>query len=125
MARGEDGDIALSSPIFYLLLGAAGVGGLGVGQTVNPQRGAVEACFDNSRTALTVAAQHGEELKILSAELNRLSIDLNMRTRFRYTAEDATKDKIEVDKRISQSERRLDYAERFIDDHESKQHKGK
>ena len=105
--------VVLSSPIFYLLLGAAGFGGAGLNGVVGPQldRKAIESCFDNSQIAIETSAQHGQEL----IDLKRY---VDERTRYRYTSEDARKDASANESRDAQQERRLTTIERFIDGHE-------
>ena len=105
--------VVLSTPIFYLLLGAAGFGGAGINGSIGPQleRKAITACFDNSQIAIETSAQHGQEL----IDLKRYVDDS---TRHRYTSEDARKDGSKADARDAQQERRLNSIERFIDGHE-------
>ena len=67
MADEMDRNISVSAPVFYLLIGAAGLGGLGGGSFLAPalERQAIQACFDNSQIAIDVAAQHGAEIQTL------------------------------------------------------------
>ena len=87
MAEGNNSDITLSVPIFYLLLSGTALGGAGAfgiaGKGIT--RELIEQCADQSETALTVAAQHGQEFIELRQQLNS-------RTRSRYTAENAESD---------------------------------
>jgi hypothetical protein len=80
--------IHLSPTALVLIVGAALSGGAGVSGIFQPRadQEALEACYDNSRIAINVAAQHGEEIQTL-----RGRIDIG--TRDRYTASDARKDK--------------------------------
>ena len=115
MSEDDDKHISLAAPVFYLLLGAAVTGGAGVSNLVGgqAQREAIEACFDNSKTAISVAAQHGEEL----VDIRGLLLE---RTRYRYTSQDAESDKRAQEKRDEIQNRRLDHLEREMDRHEHK-----
>ena len=83
----SNNDITLSAPIFYLLLSGVAAGGAGVfgiaGKSVTQEL--IEHCADQSKTALDVTAQHGQEFVELRQQLNA-------RTRERYTATDAEND---------------------------------
>ena len=87
MADEDDSHIALSWPIFSLLIGAALSGGAGVGTVLSPQieQKALEACFDNSQRAIDVAVQHGAELQVLRTILENRTAD-------RYTGRQSTED---------------------------------
>ena len=99
--------IILSPPVFYFLLAAAGFGGAGTFGVVGPalETKALEACFDNSRIAIEVAAQHGSEIQ----GLRELLLD---RTQYRYTSQDAAKHSQADDRVHALIDQRLDYLER-------------
>lgn len=103
------GHITISPAVFYLLIGAAGLGGLGGGSFLGPQleKTALQACFDNSQKALSVAAQHGEELNQVRAFIENRTLD-------RWTAADQRNHEREQDKRDAQQDRRLDLLERQL-----------
>jgi hypothetical protein len=96
--------------VLTLLIGSSLGGGAGLYGALGPQleKKAIDACFDNSQTALDVAAQHGEELN----ELRRLIYD---RTANRYTTENSAKDWQEQKEVDGQQDRRLTGLERDID----------
>ena len=102
-----DNHIILSPPVFYFLLAAAGFGGAGTFGVVGPQieHAAIEACYDNSRIAIEVAAQHGSEIQGLRE-------DINDKTKYRYTSEDAARDRREMDREHAILIQRLNYLER-------------
>lgn len=104
------GTLNISPVVFYMLLGAAGLGGAGGYGVLGPQlqKEAIQHCFENSATALEVAAQHGQEL----LDLRNLIYD---KTASRYTAEDATEDWAAQRERDEAQERRLRILERHMD----------
>jgi hypothetical protein len=108
--KDDTGALNIPPLVFYMLLGAAGLGGAGGYGVLGPQlqKDAIELCFDNSQTALNVAAQHGQEL----LDLRNLVYD---RTVQRYTSEDATRDWAEQKERDEAQDRRLRLLERHVD----------
>lgn len=106
----SDGTLNVHPIVFYMLLGAAGLGGGGLYGVLGPQlqKEALTACFDNTKTALNVASQHGQEL----LDLRNLIYE---RTASRYTAEDAAKQWANQRERDEAQERRLQVLERHID----------
>ena len=109
--------IIISPPVFYFLLSAAVAGGAGSYGIIGPQleAEAISACFDNSQTALNVAAQHGQELLTLRQEDNRLQRLIEKGTVLRYTSADAEKNQIKQERRDDGQDRRLRQVERHID----------
>ena len=103
----SDNHIILSPPVFYFLLAAAGFGGAGTFGVVGPalETEALEACYDNSRIAIEVASQHG-------AEIQGLREDINDKTKYRYTSEDAARDRREMDREHAILIQRLDHLDR-------------
>lgn len=115
--NGEHSVIELPAALFYGLISAALLGGAGGYSILGPQieRTALTACFDNSKTALEVAAQHGEEFNEVRSEIaanRRLIYD---KTNSRYTAEDAQKDWREQERIDHVQTRRLEYLERQVE----------
>ena len=113
MSDESNGGVVLSAPIFYLLLGAAGFGGAGANGLLGAglERNAIQACYDTSKAALSITAQHGDAL-------NRLEELLLNRTRYRYTTEDAAKDRGRQATRDTAQDRRLRVMERHVDKRE-------
>ena len=102
----SDGHIALPANVFYLLLCGIAGGGAGINGFIQPKltTEAVEACYDNSKVALEVAAQHGQELQNIRNSLIE-------RTQYRYTSENAQKDWAEHERFENLQNRRLDHIE--------------
>lgn len=102
--------IILAPSVFYFLLGAAGLGGAGSYGVIGPklEQSALESCFTNSQIAIDVAAQHGQEL----LDLRRLILE---RTQYRYTSEDAAREKTKQDQRDDAQDRRINQLEREVD----------
>jgi hypothetical protein len=100
--------IVLSPTIFALLLGSTLSGGAGLYGFVQPEleKEAIRSCFNNSQTALQVAAQHGEEIKVLRSQLLE-------RTQYRYTSEDAARDRGLQREKDTLQNRRI----QFLEDH--------
>lgn len=105
----DDAHISISPVVFYLLLGAAGFGGLGGGSVLSTagEKPAIQACIDNSQELFSVAVQHGEELQIL----RKLLYD---RTGDRYTTSEARDDWEDQFRRDDQQDRRIEYLEGLI-----------
>lgn len=131
MASDDDSNhITLSPAVLTLLLGGTFAGGGGLYGAAIPHldKAALAQCFDNSSTALMVAAQHGQEFVELRTELNRLQRHIDDRTRYRWTAEDESKyqigqqgrdarqDKIAKERHDSQ-DKRMNLIERQLDKH--------
>ena len=108
--RDDSVHFSLPPTVFYLLLAAAGLGGAGGYGVLAPkiEEAAIQKCFDNSSTAISVSAQHGEELN----EIRRL---LYERTIERWTSSDQAKFQLELDKRLSLIERQMTHLEREAD----------
>ena len=93
------------------LLGVAGAGllslGVGGGIAFSPQinQVALEQCFDNSQTALSVAAQHGEEF----VEVRRRLSQLESRG---YTIEQYEDDRDDHQREHNLIDRRIDLLEK-------------
>ena len=106
----DDAHISISPTVFYLLLAAAGFGGLGGGSVLTSQaeRPAFQQCIDNSDVALDVAAQHGRELQSLRDLIYE-------RTQEWSSALDARKDWNEQFRRDEAQERRLTQLEKEMD----------
>jgi hypothetical protein len=106
----DDTGISLSPTVLALLLSAAGLGGGGLMGVAGPHldKQALEQCYDNSETALAVAAQHGQEL----LDLRQLIYD---RSNARYTLNDAARDWKDQDKINSQAEREIRLLRQRID----------
>jgi hypothetical protein len=108
MSDGNDtrDGVKISYPVFYGLLVAATGGGLGVGGFVAPQaeRSALEACYDNSKTALEVVAQHGQEFIDLKKYVDDRTFD-------RYTRDDALREQRNRESEEELQNRRLDWCE--------------
>ena len=102
--------ISMNPAIFYTVLTAVALGGLGGGLTLGPRMDeqAVLSCFDNSERALNVAVQHGEEL-------NRLEELLIERTRSRYSQDDAARDGRQQSIRDDNQDRRIQLLESYHD----------
>ena len=102
--------ITVPASIFYLLLIAAGLGGAGGYGILGPQleAEAIRSCFDNSETALEVAAQHGQEFVDLRKSLRDATKD-------RYTGADAEKHWREQDRRDATQDRRINYLEQQLE----------
>lgn len=96
--------------VLALLLSSAAGGGAGLYGVLGPQleKEAITACFDNSQTALKVAAQHGAEI----LDLREL---IYARTANRFTLDDAAKTERAQLKTDAQQDRRLLILERDID----------
>lgn len=120
----DDVHIAIPPAAFWLLISAVGLGGLGGGAFLGPaaDQKALEACFDNSRIAIDVAAQHGEEFNTLRGEVERardvitdVHRELVERTVDRYTQTQANRDKQRHEEEHRALERRLEALERLVD----------
>jgi len=105
--------LVISPAVLTMFVSAGVFGGFGAGGIWGPtvDKAALEACFDNSRTALDVVAQHG-------SEFIRLEQVIDDRTRYRYTSEDAGRDKATLERRDAEFERRIQQLERLTDRHE-------
>lgn len=112
--RHEPEHFTLPPAVFYLLLGAVGLGGGGLYGVVGPQleKSALEACYDNSQVALGVAAQHGEEFVEVREDIASLKKLIYDRTAYRWTAEDQAKYDQERQSAEATQNRRLDWLER-------------
>jgi hypothetical protein len=71
----------------------------------------------DAKIALEVAAQHGQEMLEIRAEIKGIRDELFARTRERYTASDADKDMKAIFYRIGEVEKDLEKATQFISDH--------
>ena len=115
MSEHFDGDsgVTLSTPVFYLLLSAVGLGGAGVfGVTgVQFERDVFEQCVNNSEIAIKVAAQHGEELLELRSQIYS-------RTQSRYTADNAESDRRKQSRVDEIQDRRIQLIESHIEKEE-------
>lgn len=120
----DDVHIAIPPRAFWLLIGAVGLGGAGGGAILGPtaDQHALEACYDNSRIAIDVVAQHGDEFNKLRAEDERLRTligevhrELLEATVDRYTGTDARRYQERHKDDHDSFERRLKAAERYID----------
>lgn len=105
--------ISVSPVVFYLLLGAVGLGGLGGGTALSPKldQTALSACYDNSQTALDnasaslgLAKQHGKEFLHLRSYIDERTAD-------RWTGHDQREFQREIDRHLGIVERRLDLLE--------------
>lgn len=107
----DDHRIHLEIPPSILagLLGASLLGGAGGMATFGPSldRAALQQCFDNSATALEVAAQHGEEFVDLNRRIRRVEDSA-------YSRSQAKEDFDSVRKRFDLLEDRQEYAERKL-----------
>lgn len=117
MATNESNDrehFVLPPAIFYMLLTAAGLGGGGIYGFVGPkmEETVVRECTNNSEKALDYSLQVGRELEALRNDVSALHRNLDDRTRFRYTAEDAGREAIKQNARDTHQERRLDWLEK-------------
>ena len=122
-----DGHIRISPNVLYLLLAGTALGGAGSYGVMGPQleRSAIEACYDNSKIALGVTAQHGEEFVQVRGAIRDTRTLIFDRTQSRYTAEDADKfrrsqevrDEAQ-DRRASLVDKRLDRIERHSEGHD-------
>jgi len=108
----EDGTVHISVPrsIFAVILVAVAGSGAGLMGTIGPQldKTAITSCIDNSQTAISVAAQHGEELQTL----RNLIYD---RTADRYTSEDAAKHQRDTDRWLGRIEARVQRIEQALE----------
>ena len=121
--RDDKVHISLPPSLFGLILGAVGVAGLGGGAVLTPavDKEALKACYDNSRTALEVVAQHGQEFVDVNSEIQHVNDRINdiltqmlISTADRYTATDAARDKRLHDEHEEIQDRRLEQIEREI-----------
>ena len=71
----------------------------------------------DAKIALEVAAQHGQEMLEIRADIKGIRDELYARTRERYTASDADKDMKAILYRIGEIEKDLEKATQFISDH--------
>ena len=94
------------------LLGGSVLAGAGGAVTLGPtlEKEAIKACFDNSQTALNVAAQHGQEL----VRLNGLILD---RTQERWTRSDALRTRAEIKEEIDLLNKHTHLLERELEKH--------
>ena len=113
----EHSVIELPAVAFWGVVSAALAGGAGGYSVLGPQieRKALEACYDNSQTALEVVAQHGAEFLDVRAAISENRRLIYEKTASRYTAEDAAKQWREQSRLDHTQDKRLDYIERQID----------
>lgn len=99
--------IALPRSVLVTLGLALLAGGTGAGLTLGPQveRTALQQCFDNSSTALSVAAQHGEELLQLEKLINEKTADRWSSTNHRNFERALRKELDLIEKRLQFLER--------------------
>lgn len=111
--KSESNHITTPPAVLALYISAAFFGGGGIVSTLEPnlQQGALQACYDNSQTALNVAAQHGDEFVEIRADIAKLDDKIDDRTKYRWTAEDQAGHEIDVAKQLSEVYRRLIWLE--------------
>ena len=114
MSRDESDHFVIPPAVFYLLIGGAVTGGAGVSGALVPRMEAdsLQSCYDNSRIALDVAAQHGQEILDIRSQLTdarRLIFD---RTQYRFTSEDFAKYSAAQSRTDDIQNKRLDILER-------------
>lgn len=107
LERNHESDHFVISPtLLYALLAAFGFGGSGLYGVFGPslEANAIEACYDNSKIAISVAEQHGKELN----KLRDLILD---RTSDRYTSEAAIEERRRIEQSLDLIRRRLQIIE--------------
>lgn len=114
----DRGNVHISLPpaVFASVIAAALLGGGGIYGFFGPQmdRAALEACFNNSRIAIDVAAQHGEEFNKLRDLVERNRLLILDRTAYRYNSEQAAQDWAEQRERDRQQDRMIELLDREI-----------
>lgn len=117
----EPGHITISPTAFALLVGSALAGGAGGGTFFGTQfeKQSLQACYDNSKIALEVVAQHGEEFVDVKKLIGQNRALIYERTEGRYTIEDAAKRWTEHERKQEAEARsiwrRLEAIEREVD----------
>ena len=108
--------VALPTWALGLLLAAAGLGGGGIYGFVGPsmEHEAIAQCFDNSSTALEMAAQHGAALNQLRDETRSLWEAIYARTADHHSTQDAANDRSEQINKDAQQDRMIDLLEREL-----------
>jgi hypothetical protein len=106
MADENDVHISLPPGIFVTVLVGALLGGGGLYGALGPHldREAVTQCYNNSKIALDVAAQHGAEIQVLRELIYERTAD-------RYSGADARKDWADQYRRDEQQDRRIKLTE--------------
>ena len=83
------------------------LGGLSVGGVASVVLAFSINTAKDAQIALEVAKQHGDELLILRSEINDLEQEMKIKTRLRYTSEDATEDRVYIYRDMSRLEAML------------------
>lgn len=101
--------ISVSPMVLYMLLGAAGLGGLGGGSFLGPRihEAAIQACDNHATRAMELSAQNAEEL-------SRIRQYIDTRTTDRWTSYEQREHQKEQDRRDAQQDRRIDIIERQL-----------
>lgn len=102
--------ISVSPMVLYMLLGAAGLGGLGGGSFLGPRlnESAIQACDSHAARAMELSSQNAEEL-------SRLRQYIDARTADRWSGREQRAHQHEQDRRDAQQDRRLDTIERQME----------